>query len=506
MYRYGDGTPFPLPENFIETLVAAVDCCVAIYQVEARVEEHAARQREARRRAADELRRLDALHGLIETAVAPLIQHKDERSGRASEQAAGKIFEAATSIIRNSRAGVTRRRETATHEVLAPAVLEGVPAALGQFFSRHQLPRTEWHAHWQATPEAGASAEISGQVTRDLELVFRASFAEDGFWSRPIPMAELFGVPVNAVIDGGKGRRRQVRLDPTVLTELQVAPGREAMVLREATKRTGLALHILMPRPGEPAPLVVALDRRDKGQGQPFYLDEVGARAVLGAWRALQTKLPELVAARDELVAARLAGRDVSEVEHPAQMAEGILHFLAPLVREMRIRSRVPGELILKRDLASDRREEIFVPRQALWTKIAALPPRHRQLFEAIGLGNEATFEFVARVSQQPARPRARPPLSTPDGEPPELPTMESYGFERDPDMLDAGRPRRSTPPATAPRGAPASEPAAPEPAAESTSGDLSGEEGVSEVELTNPRPEQSEVSVVSGIIERATG
>ena len=27
MYRYGDGTPFPLDENFIDTLTTAVETC-----------------------------------------------------------------------------------------------------------------------------------------------------------------------------------------------------------------------------------------------------------------------------------------------------------------------------------------------------------------------------------------------------------------------------------------------------------------------------------------------
>jgi hypothetical protein len=65
MYRFGDGTPFPLRENFIETLVAAVDCCVALYQVEARIDEHQARLRDVGRRAAEELHRLDSLQGLL---------------------------------------------------------------------------------------------------------------------------------------------------------------------------------------------------------------------------------------------------------------------------------------------------------------------------------------------------------------------------------------------------------------------------------------------------------
>jgi hypothetical protein len=497
MYRFGDGTPFPLLENFIETLVAAVDCCVALYQVEARIEEQHARVRDATRRAADEMHRLDALHGLIETALAPLIARGDQAGSRASEQAAAKIFESAAGIIKNSRTGVARKRDTASRETVPRAVLEAVSTALGRFLCRHQLPHTEWQAHWQVTGEHGASAELIAHATRHLELEFRAAFT-DGFWARPIPMVELLDGPLVAEVDAGKGRPRQLRLDPTLLTEVQVGPGREAMVLRETGKRPGSAYHILMPRPGEAGPLVVALDRRDQSSGQPFYLDPSAAAAVLAAWRALEREMPSLIAGRQELVAARLGGRAVSELEHPAQLAETILLSLAELVREMRMRSRVPGELILKRDLAADRREELFVPRQVLWNKLAVLPPRHRQLFEAIGLGNEVTQEFVSRVSQQqPVATRKRAPHGSGSQEQPELPTLESYGFERDPDLIDTGVSR--APGAT-------QKPAA-EPGAEARARQLQrddDDDGESGVEVTNPRVEDTS-EVVSGIIDRAS-
>ncbi len=494
MYRFGDGTPFPLRENFIETLVAVVDCCVALYHVEAQVEEHQAHIRDARRRAAEELRRLDALHGLIETAVAPLMAGREQRSGRASEQAAAKIFEASASIIRSTRAGVSRRRETAEHEIVPPRVLGGVPVALGQFFCRHQLPDTEWHARWLAGGEGPATAEIGAHATRELELVFRAALPPDSFWARPIPMAQLFHGPVTALTEGGRGRPRQLRLDPMVLIEVQAMPGREAMVLRESTKRPGSGLHILMPRPGEPGPMVVALDKRDQSRGQPFYIDDLSAGALFGAWRTLERELPQIYASRQELAAARLGGRDVSELEHPAQLGELILMAVAPLVREMRMRSRVPGELTLKRDVSVDRREEMFVPRQALWNKLSVLSPRHRQLFEAIGLSNEATQEFASRVSDKAARARPRQPGAAPPEpveSPPELPTGQSDGFEQDPDLLDPASTLRT------PAMDPDSESTSTEPAAE-----VRDDEGVSEVEVTNPARQDS----VSGIIERATG
>lgn len=502
MYRFGDGTPFPLRENFIETLVAAVDCCVALYQAETQLDEHEERISAARRHATDEMRRLDALNGLIENALAPLVKASPQkgtqagqpsrktRDSRASEQAAAKIYEAAAAIIKNSRAAVGRQRDGAEHQPLSPSVRQGALTALARFFCRHELPRTEWLAHWRAGGEGTATAELGAHSLREIDLEFRATFAGEGFWARPIPMSDLVDGPVAARIEGGR-RARELRLDPMVVTEVQIGPGREGMVLREATRRGGSALHILMPRKGEAGPLVVELDKRDQARGQPFYLDEASAAAMMKAWRAIERSLPDLLAAREELTAARLGGRAVSEVDHPAQIAEAILTALAPLVREMRMRSRVPGELILKRDLGGDRREEIFVPRQALWNKMADLAPRHRQLFEAIGISNEATTEFVTRVSPgSPRSSRPRAPVGTgPEKvaalEPPELPTLESYGFERDPDMIESSRPKPS--------------PLVPRP------GEPMADEGVSEVELTNPRGTDDEVSVVSGIIDRAS-
>jgi hypothetical protein len=477
MYRFGDGTPFPLGENFLETLVAAVDCCVALYQVEATIDEHHTRVREAGRRAGEELHRLDALHGIVETALAPLMARQDPAGQRASEQAAARIFESAVGIIRNSRTGVLRKRDGAARQSLPPTVMQAVPAALGEFFGRHLLPRTEWHAHWQASGDRSAVAELTAMAPRHLELVFRASFA-DPFWGRPIPMAELFGGPVTATIEGPRGRPRQLRLDPALLIEVQVGPGREAIVLSSAAKgkRPEPWLHILMPRPGEAGPLAVALDRRDASGGQPFYLDHVSAAEVMGAWRALERELPALIGGRQELTGARLNGRAVSELEHPAQLAEAILLSMASLVREIRMRSRVPGELIIKRDLGPDRREEMFVPRQVLWSKLAGLPPRHRQLFEDIGLGEEMTREFVHRVSGPGAAPAPSPPSTT------TAPTSPAPTAPSAPSASTAGPTRK-----VAPR-PPASDDDDPE----------------SEVEVTNPRGEETS-EVVSGLIERAS-
>ena len=440
MYRFGDGTPFPLRENFIDTIVAAVDCCVALHHMEMEVEARHQRMREARKLASDELKRLDALKALIETAVTPLIGRK-ERAPRVSEAAAAKIYENAQSIIRQSREGVVSRRDGVIQEGAHPERNDAILDVLAGFFRGHTLPRTEWRLRWQAgSGEARPTTELWAQASRDLELTFSCEIPEGSRWAGPQTTSELVpGLSLAAAIDTGSGRPRAVKLETFQVVDVQVSPGRDSFVLRENTRRAALGLHVVMPRGDGGAPLVVALDKRDQPTGQPFYLDDTGSAALHAIWAAIDGHLPALLEARSGVSAARIGGRDVTIVDHPSQVAESILLALAPLIREMRMRSRVPGELILKRDLGGDRREEMFVPRQVLWEKLATLPAHHRQVFEAVGLGNEATSEFVTRVASEPGiRRTTRVPLP-PHAEPDEVGAVPHpvAAFERDAHPID---------------------------------------------------------------------
>jgi hypothetical protein len=404
MYRFGDGTPFPLSENFIETIVGAVDCCVALFHLDAEAEARVERERLTRRAADDEIKRLDALKILIETAVTPLLPKKGR--SRASEAAAQKIYDAAHQIIRQSRAGVARRRDTVIMDAVPPTADAHVLEALESFFCAHALPRTEWRLRWSAS-NGQATADVGAQATRDMDLAFDVAIPPDSDWARAMSVSSLLrGMAIPSVIELN-GRRRAINLETYSVTEVQVAPGRIALVLRESIKKPSPGLHIVIPHTSDSSPLVVALDKRDQPKSHPFHLDEAGSAGIQTLWAVIEERIPELLAARARLVAARHAGNDAAELS-PSVMAEAILLSLAPLLREMRMRSRVPGELILKRDLGGDRREEMFVPRKVLWAKMQTLTGRHRQVFEAVGLSDEATSDFVTRVGRRPAPPMPR--------------------------------------------------------------------------------------------------
>ena len=69
-----------------------------------------------------------------------------------------------------------------------------------------------------------------------------------------------------------------------------------------------------------------------------------------------------------------------------APIVERLVAQLAPTVREIARRSLTPTELVLRRALGDDRREEIFVTKATLREKYAALPEPLRAIFGPLGL------------------------------------------------------------------------------------------------------------------------
>src|SRR6185436_18113817 len=61
-----------------------------------------------------------------------------------------------------------------------------------------------------------------------------------------------------------------------------------------------------------------------------------------------------------------LGGIPVSTIDDTTLAARALLDEIGPIVREIRTRSSVPGELSIKRDVAIGVRQELFIPREQL--------------------------------------------------------------------------------------------------------------------------------------------
>ena len=79
MYRYGDGSPFPLDENFIETLTTAVETCTNAFVPLAELDGRREKAREVRREADKELGRLADLEATVIGSLVPFVPSDNKK-------------------------------------------------------------------------------------------------------------------------------------------------------------------------------------------------------------------------------------------------------------------------------------------------------------------------------------------------------------------------------------------------------------------------------------------
>lgn len=408
-YLYGDATPFPLDENFIDTIGAAVDACVALFQADSDAVSKRVRALQVQKIADEELRRLDVLGKAIQAALRPMVA--DGKPERPAQAAAQRIGGSAVTTIKNARAGVMRRRDAAMRAAIGDQLGQRVFEAIEHFLLRHQLPKTQWSLRWTAGERAGeARAQALAVGPSKLQSTFSIAIPDARQWSGPLRLAALEPSLILKLQRSGGVLRRGPRISKVALhklhiTEIEISSAREGFVLRTSARKPSPGYRVVMFENDQSTPTITRIDEEGRSAGKPMTLAGEDAVALGRLWNAIHRGMYDLLRYRGRAETIRLGDTPARQLDEPAELAEAILSALAPLVRQMRLRSRVPGELVLKRDLGDGRREELFVPRREIELKYSVLSSEHRACFEAIGLGGEATREFVTR--EFPLAPRA---------------------------------------------------------------------------------------------------
>lgn len=423
MYRYGDGTPFPFEDNFIDIVGAAVDACAAMFGAAAQLEGLRQKAQQAKRDADAEGAKLASLERSIEGAVA-LSQPSQGKDATLVQQTALRALEAARHTIVQSRGQLEKRVQAALAEPRVDRAMQTSFAAAARFFDGHHLPRTAWSWSWKAD----AGAEATAFAAR-----FTVTFDLDAPWAGPARIGALLPeliahLPKKRMI--GKPAPVKLHLDKGALLAVDRDGDEISMLIREHAAKPSCTWLITMDRPGASSAGCVALDEHQQPLGIETELvgDDATAVSRLAA-AVIEAMTPALEKRRTrEVTIGKDALRGLSD---PAEPARVMLELLAPTIRTLCAKSRVQGEISLKRDVADGRREEIFVSRTAIAAKYAALPPEYRKLFDAAGLGREAqhTEEVeldTDRKTEPDHRVRAMPPPPPPARvvAPPNAPTL----------------------------------------------------------------------------------
>lgn len=399
MYRYGDGTPFPLDENFIETLTTAVETCTNAFVPLTELDGRREKAKEIRREADKELGRLGDLEATVIGSLVPFGPTDGKKPGL-TQQVTQKLAASVKIAVAEARRQV-ESRVSATEAQAAPNTCsDAVRKALRPFFEEQQLPNTKWIMSWDvrgAEPSANAVA-TAGRISASFHL------SPDPYRA-PIRVEQLSeGVVVHMMRRGvfGKAKPAPVDLGKYVMVAFERNAHESIATLKENPNKSALGLRFAVAEAGATWVSITAAGDAD---GEPNPLDSDDVAPVRQLTERAHAALKDLVTRRT-LVDLSLGGAAMADLDEPRIVPLELLAQLTPLARSIREKSRMSGELILKRDIGDGRREELFVPRATLTAQFARLPHEYRRPFEDMGITNEETSPAI-QIGRPPAQPRS---------------------------------------------------------------------------------------------------
>lgn len=400
-YLYGDSTESGLSSNFLELLRDALDLAVVVLEADESIAAGRAEIARLQAEADAELARLDAFEAFVSDAIG--------RAEKGAEGSPTALCAASVSELlegsRHATSDAVRAKlaaDIAAIEQQEAATRSGCHDALAAFLAPHG-PADSPATQRIALLDSGVyHATLAGRATFGVEWVFGLHVPAGNLWSEPVRLeriAEHLEIKTPQVTGwlNKEVKVRALRLERHVVTELETDGVRARVKLRvEGPAETGFDLAI--DRSAEPVIRAVRVAPSDDPSAGPFDLDEADAKALLG----IVDKIVEAGADLEigTLGVATFEGVPFRDAAAFAPVVDRLVAQIAPTVREIARRSLTPTELVLRRAVTDDRREEFFVTKATLREKFDGLPEPQRAHFDPLALS-----DMTPGPSQPPAPP-----------------------------------------------------------------------------------------------------
>lgn len=401
-FLYGDSTPSPLTSNFLEFLRDALDFGVFALHVDDEIAAIHERSRAASRAADEEIQRLETLGRVVTGAVEGVDKGDPEsETSRCSTQIATMSAEAVAAAVAAVREKLeARRAELASEEA---AQRDACFKALERLLLPHSPPESAAAVRIVCGPDRAYAAWRRGETPFGLQWRVELGIPQQSAFAGDAPMDRLgLHVEVHAPEQAGwikkEVKLKPQRIDRFVLTEV-VDDGR-VVTLRlrtEATSEHGLDLDVDLDAKSVAATRVGAKEDPSTGSFDPRPED---TKVLVAVAEKVRAAAEELTPTR--LVEATLGEKDVREASPYAGLVAKLVALMAPIVHDVARHSLNTTELVLRRLISSERREELFVAKETLREKFTALRPELRSIFGRLGLD---TMPPPARRSSVPAAP-----------------------------------------------------------------------------------------------------
>jgi hypothetical protein len=387
---YGDSTPFPHNVNFIEQIRQVVDCGVAIMRASELIRDAKAASLTVDSARKAERARMNALSDALKLTMTAFSSASAERVARA----ANRILDAARSVLDGELASLENEViDTQQHGKHAiERSREETYRAMEAFALNHDLPATEVSLRLLAAEEV-YSGQVVVQTPFGLEAIFSLQIPSAHQWGKPRRVMELAGstevhLPAETGLFTKKVTLQPFKLDKYFIAEIARSTEKAIVLLRKAPRSGGGYELEIFPNQH------TVLLRRLGEDGQPEPTSEVielsGEDLVHAErlWGRIAETTADLAERRQTMSSATFDGKNLRDLEEPKDILARLIAVVAPVVREIAKRSGAPGELVLRRDSGSGRREEIYITKAELHEKVMSLAPAARAIFDPLELSD----------------------------------------------------------------------------------------------------------------------
>lgn len=401
-YLFGDSTESNLEFDYLAFAREVIDCAVVMAECEVTlgvtVENRHTRELET----ATMITAVEELGKRVSQLVGPM----------ASERASTPIGRCAAEIATAIREAVDRE-STQVRAALAVECdemdkqdqrqRERAKDVLERLLRTHDLPGAdkEFEVSWTAT---GVRATMRQRTGFGIEAVLLLD----------IPASSIFGIDLrvdriaeNVEVHAHETAGWLKKSDKVVAHKLgryQVAnvvvDGEATTVrLRATPEGNATGFVITSRRNGD-----LSIEPTGGGPGREVTIDDRARPGLRLLAERIETAVRALTETRTGLLSVEIDGLPLAQHAHPQVLAERLIAAIAPTVQKIAQHSRSPGELVLRRLIGENRREEIFVSTADLLGRLDGLPSQAREVFSPLQLGGQAA-RAPADEPKLPGRP-----------------------------------------------------------------------------------------------------
>jgi hypothetical protein len=387
-YLYGDSTPSNLEGNYIEFLRDAVEFCVQVLLSDQRIAQGKSQTRSLEHATVAEAERLQKLGPLVTKAFEGTslgaAESPTARCAAAISRSANDLVRVEAIRMRDALdAEIAKRDAEATHE------RESCVKALETLVVKHDLPGATSDVQLVLVAGGHYAGRARMKTGFGLEAVLDLDIPNNNLFDRVVRVDRLMErLDVQAPEVGGwlhkEVKRRPQHLEKLHILEFSAGAAGGLLKLRLGPDGTGAGFDVLFSTEAPRVRMVRHADQPNGAGEQPFDVDDEDAKKLIALYGKLAKATGELAGHRRRVVDAKLDGEVMRTHAKPTLLPERLIAQMAPVVQEISARSHSPGELILRRLLSGDRREEIFLSKAELKQKLEPLGDANRALFEPL--------------------------------------------------------------------------------------------------------------------------